>query len=100
MTFSRILRVLGWPLRAVLLGLLAAYRGFFGGAFGGRCRFHPSCSSYAQEAIRSHGALKGSALAVLRVARCSPLSAGGLDPVPPPGAWSTKGMKTSYESEA
>ena len=82
MTARRILWTLGWPLRAVMLGLLTGYRRFFGGAFGGRCRFYPSCSAYAQGAIRTHGALKGLALSVVRVARCSPLSAGGLDPVP------------------
>ncbi|MDQ4005043.1 MAG: membrane protein insertion efficiency factor YidD [Actinomycetota bacterium] len=48
----------------------------------GRCRFHPTCSAYAAEAIRTHGAIRGSGLAVWRVLRCSPLTPGGLDPVP------------------
>lgn len=47
------------------------------------CRFHPSCSHYAREAIRVHGALKGSGLAAWRVLRCQPFCKGGLDPVPP-----------------
>ena len=77
------IRAAGAPLRLVLLGLIAAYRGTVGRLTGGRCRFHPSCSAYAQEAVRVHGALKGGALAVWRILRCSPLSSGGPDPVPP-----------------
>jgi len=46
------------------------------------CRFHPTCSEYAAEAIESHGALKGSALAASRLLRCNPWSDGGFDPVP------------------
>jgi uncharacterized protein len=47
------------------------------------CRFYPSCSSYALEALRIHGALRGSALAVARIAKCQPFHPGGFDPVPP-----------------
>jgi putative membrane protein insertion efficiency factor len=47
------------------------------------CRFHPTCSHYAVDAITSHGALRGSLLAVWRVLRCHPFNAGGFDPVPP-----------------
>jgi len=81
---TRALWVLGTPARLLLLGLIHAYRAAFGGALGGRCRFHPTCSAYALDAIRLHGALKGSALAAWRVLRCSPLTAGGIDPVPRP----------------
>ncbi|MGH2764957.1 MAG: membrane protein insertion efficiency factor YidD [Actinomycetota bacterium] len=84
---SRALRVAGAPVRAVLLGLVATYRATIGQMLTGRCRFHPSCSAYALQAIRMHGAAKGSALAAWRVLRCSPLSAGGPDPVPPRGSW-------------
>ena len=48
-----------------------------------RCRFHPSCSQYALDALATHGAARGSWLAVRRVGRCHPWSDGGLDPVPP-----------------
>jgi putative membrane protein insertion efficiency factor len=75
--------ILGWPVRTILLGLIGLYRVTLGPMMAGRCRFHPSCSAYALEAIRVHGALKGSRLAVWRILRCSPLTAGGPDPVPP-----------------
>jgi hypothetical protein len=83
----RLLWSLGVPARALLVGLLLLYRETVGRLAAGRCRFHPTCSAYALEAVRTHGALKGSALAVWRVLRCSPLTAGGLDPVPAPGTW-------------
>jgi putative membrane protein insertion efficiency factor len=51
------------------------------------CRFHPSCSHYASEALLKHGALRGSWLTLARLARCQPFCAGGLDPVPEPFSW-------------
>jgi putative membrane protein insertion efficiency factor len=51
------------------------------------CKFHPSCSAYAVTALRRHGPFKGLALASYRLGRCHPWQAGGLDPVPPRGAW-------------
>lgn len=50
------------------------------------CRFHPSCSAYAYEAIRLHGARRGTILALKRLAKCQPLHPGGFDPVPPRSA--------------
>jgi len=54
-----------------------------GGAAQGGCRFEPSCSRYAEEAVRRHGALRGGAMAARRLARCHPWSGGGHDPVTP-----------------
>ena len=75
-----------WPASAALRGALilaiGMYRVTLGWLLGGQCRFEPSCSTYAEEAIRVHGAAKGSALAIWRILRCSPLSRAGLDPVP------------------
>ncbi len=51
------------------------------------CRFSPTCSAYAQQAILVHGALKGTALSAWRLLRCQPFARGGHDPVPPRGAW-------------
>jgi len=78
----RILRALGLPARLLLVGLVRLYRLVASPLLGGQCRFHPSCSVYAEEAIRVHGAVKGSGLAIWRVLRCSPLGSGGPDPVP------------------
>ena len=84
---SRFAWSLGVPARGLLLGLIALYRGTVGRLTAGRCRFYPSCSAYAAEAIRVHGSAKGGTLAVWRVLRCSPLTAGGPDPVPARGRW-------------
>jgi putative membrane protein insertion efficiency factor len=78
-----VLRALGAPLRWVLLTLIAAYRATLSGWLGGQCRFSPSCSHYAEQAIRTHGAVRGSGLAAWRVLRCNPFGRGGLEPVPP-----------------
>lgn len=67
----------------MLLALIRAYQNAVSPLLGPRCRFHPSCSAYAAEALQVHGTLRGSYLAVRRVARCHPLNEGGLDPVPP-----------------
>lgn len=68
----------------ILLALLSAYRRFLSPLLGPHCRFTPSCSHYAVDAIKTHGAARGSWLAVKRVGRCHPFNPGGEDPVPPP----------------
>ena len=71
------------PVSRVLLVLLEGYRRWISPLLGPRCRFAPSCSAYAAEAVRVHGAAVGSWLAVRRIARCHPFHPGGHDPVPP-----------------
>ena len=68
--------------RRVLIGLVRGYRLLFSAWLGSSCRFVPSCSLYALEALERHGAGRGSWLAVRRIARCHPWCAAGDDPVP------------------
>lgn len=69
---------------SALLGTIATYRLVVSPWLPARCRFEPSCSAYASEAIRRHGPAQGSRLAATRLVRCHPWHAGGYDPVPPP----------------
>lgn len=69
-------------MKRMLLAALAAYRYLFRPLLGANCRFYPSCSDYASEAIERHGALRGALLALGRVSRCHPWHPGGFDPVP------------------
>ena len=78
----RSVSVIGTPVRAGLVAAIRVYRWVLSPLFGGQCRFYPSCSDYAEDAIRAHGAVKGGALAAWRILRCQPFSRGGVDPVP------------------
>lgn len=69
-------------MRYVLKFLIRGYQLALSPLFGPRCRFYPSCSHYALEAIEIHGALRGTWLAVRRISRCHPFHEGGFDPVP------------------
>ena len=62
---------------------IVLYRRWISPALPARCRFYPSCSAYALEAVQTHGAIKGIGLAVWRLLRCHPFHPGGFDPVPP-----------------
>lgn len=76
-TRGRLSRVGQW----LLLALVQLYRIFLSPFLGGACKFYPSCSQYAQEAIALHGAKRGSWLALKRLGRCRPFTKGGFDPV-------------------
>ncbi len=69
-------------MKYLLIGLLKAYRAVISPLYGNVCKYYPSCSAYALEAVSVHGAARGSWLAVRRLASCHPWAAGGYDPVP------------------
>ena len=71
-------------MRWLLLRLIGVYQLLLSPFFGRQCRFYPTCSVYAREAIETHGSLRGSWLAVKRIVRCGPWHPGGTDPVPLP----------------
>ena len=71
-------RLLAWP----LLGLVALYRVAISPWLGANCRFEPSCSEYAMQALRVHGAFRGTWLTIRRIGRCHPWGGSGYDPVP------------------
>ena len=75
--------VIDQTFRKLLITLLRGYKRWISPMLGTRCRFVPTCSEYAMEAIDRFGPLKGSWLAVRRIGRCHPLHPGGHDPVPP-----------------
>jgi len=69
--------------KRLLMGLVEAYRLLLSPWLGGSCRFEPTCSAYALQALEQHGAAAGSYLTLHRIARCQPWCDGGHDPVPP-----------------
>ncbi len=69
-------------IRALLLALVAIYRRLVSPLLPPACRFYPSCSAYAEGALRRHGAARGTWLTVRRLVRCHPFHPGGIDPVP------------------
>ena len=79
----------------LLLRLIAAYQLLLSPYFGGQCRFHPTCSEYARQAIDRHGWARGGWLAVRRLARCGPWHPGGPDPVPPKVGPKAKGRRNA-----
>lgn len=76
------MRIFNRAVQAVILALIRTYRFALGPLMPMSCRFEPSCSAYALEAVRKHGPWRGSALAAWRILRCNPFNAGGYDPVP------------------
>lgn len=79
-------------IRRFLLFLIRGYKRFLSPLMGNNCRFIPTCSSYAMEAIEVHGALKGLGMSLWRILRCNPFCKGGYDPVP----MKSRGKGTSH----
>jgi uncharacterized protein len=81
----------------VLLFLLRGYMIFLSPFFGGACKFQPSCSNYAYEAIALHGPRHGTLLAMKRLLRCRPFTVGGFDPVPEPESFERERLGTTED---
>jgi putative membrane protein insertion efficiency factor len=79
----------------VFLAPLRLYSRLISPALPARCRYYPTCSAYAEEAVRTHGIVRGSLLAAWRLLRCNPFSRGGVDEVPPPGQWRRRGERAA-----
>ena len=80
-------------MKTILIWLIKGYKKFISPLLGDNCRFYPTCSSYAIEALQVHGFFKGTVLAVWRILRCNPFGKPGLDPVPPKGKWKNEKQK-------
>lgn len=91
-------------MKRLLMGMVRFYRRFISPLHPPVCRFRPTCSAYALEALEVHGAFKGTWLTFLRLMRCHPLCEGGFDPVPPPkgksGGNGARPMRLSGKDEA
>ena len=72
-------------MKTAVIGLIRLYQRFLSPLLGANCRFSPTCSAYAVEAIERHGAAKGWLMSVWRIVRCNPFGGHGYDPVPPAG---------------
>jgi len=81
-------------MRRILAFLIKAYQWLLSPVLGNNCRFHPSCSEYALQALDTHGSLRGCYLALRRIARCHPWHEGGYDPVPPSSSFRKINPKT------
>ncbi len=84
---ARLIANLGFVAALVMRAAIAGYRLLLSPVLGPCCRFQPTCSAYAREAVSTHGALWGSLLAIWRLLRCNPFCKGGYDPVPESAAF-------------
>lgn len=75
----------GGKMRRIVIFLIKLYQAVLSPFFGQHCRFYPSCSAYALEALEKHGVFYGLWLSIKRLSRCHPWHEGGVDPVPEPG---------------
>jgi len=74
-------------MKKLVLALLRGYKKYISPSLGNNCRFLPTCSEYAMEAVERHGIVKGGLLSIWRILRCNPLGRRGYDPVPEKGRW-------------
>ena len=81
----------------VLIALLRGYKRYISPHLGHHCRFVPTCSEYAMQALAMHGLLKGVLLTVWRLLRCQPFARFGYDPVPPKGRWVSPDRKLTKD---
>ena len=88
------------PVRRLLLGAIGFYSRAISPALPPRCRFYPTCSAYAAEAIERHGAARGTWLALRRLLKCAPWHPGGVDPVPPARPGTTEPDRASSTAAA
>ena len=87
-------------MKQVLTAGIVGYQYLIRPVLGSHCRFYPSCSEYAREAIALHGPGRGSWLAIRRLSRCHPLGGAGFDPVPEPSHRPAGALGHSYRSDA
>lgn len=87
------------PAARVLMAAVRAYQSVLSPALGGNCRYYPSCSEYGYDAIRLHGAIRGSWMAVKRVGRCRPFRDGGYDPVAEPAHYGSNDDTNAWSDE-
>ncbi|WP_294497173.1 membrane protein insertion efficiency factor YidD [uncultured Gemmiger sp.] len=80
-----------------LIRLIRLYQKYLSPRLGHHCRFTPTCSQYAAEALAAHGLVKGGLLALWRIARCNPFGRFGYDPVPPKGRWTSPDRRLTRE---
>jgi putative membrane protein insertion efficiency factor len=69
-------------MKVILIGMVRLYKTYVSPFLPSACRYEPTCSEYAMEAVQKHGSLRGSGMAIYRVLRCQPFAKGGYDPVP------------------
>jgi uncharacterized protein len=81
---------IGRLLVAILVGLIRGYQILLSPRIGQVCRYYPTCSHYGLQAVKTHGAGKGSLLTAWRVLRCNPWAAGGIEHIPAKGSWSNR----------
>lgn len=86
-------------MKQLLIGMIQVYRRLISPLFPPSCRFHPTCSAYAIEAISTWGSVKGSWLAAKRICRCNPFHPGGYDPVPTVATLSDSAHSETVDSE-